>query len=172
MSKKSRLADYTDQELRDLGVAGIEHLYASKNSAWNALFLPGSGRLAGEKPENSDTGERKPRSNGGKRKGCFPAKLDASLNKALGCQDDDSPDWIADPVWADFTRARALQGQDWVSFISKKIKDKELVEFELWVSSNDAADKAESAVSAAMQKRLDEAVELLSANGYTVIMPS
>jgi len=115
--------------------------------------------------------EKKPRQSS-KRKGLFPAKLDASLNKALGCQDDDSPDWIADPVWADFVRAREIMGNDWVGFISKKVKEKELSEFNLWVESNDAADTAESALTAAQQKSIDSAIALLRANGYTVIMPA
>lgn len=123
--------------------------------------------------ENSDNGDKPAaKRTNGKRKGCFPAKLDASLNKALGCTDDDSPDWIRDPTWSDFVRARSIQGENWVSFISKKVKEKELSEFALWIASNDAADAAENAATAAQQKAFSDAVTVIESNGGRVVMLS
>ncbi len=139
--------------------------YRKEVAAATGWSLPASNRQS-----NGDTAERKPRqSNGSKRKGCFPARLEQSLNKALGRPiDSDDPEFITNPTWAHFVCARESQGPDWVSFISKKVKEKELTEFNLWVESNDAADKAESATSAAQQKALDAAVKLIEAAGGTV----
>jgi hypothetical protein len=122
-----------------------------------------------EQPEKT-SGERKPRANGGKRKGCLPVRLVASINKALGVNDPDSMDYNDDPSWSDFVRAREVMGNDWVEFIAKKCKgDKEPEQFALWVSSNDAADQAENATFAAQQAAIDAAIALIEKHGGKVV---
>ncbi len=97
--------------------------------------------------EPAEKGERKARQSKpvSGRKGLLPARLDQSINKALtGIVDSDDPRFIFSPNWEQFKQARALQGQDWVSFIAKKLKGEEIEQFSLWVTSNDSADIAEN----------------------------
>lgn len=171
MAKKSRIAHLNDDMLRSMTTKQIaDQFYDGNNgAAWNALYGP-TGRLNGEKPAKADGAAKAPRSNGGKRKGCLPARLDQSVNKALtGIIDSDDPAYIESPTWEQFKQARDSQGANWVDFISKKVKEKELEQFELWISSNDSADKAEKSAASDLRKRLFEAEELIAANGGRVL---
>ena len=122
--------------------------------------------------DSGDTGSDKPvKRTNGKRKGCLPARLDQSVNKALtGIIDSDDPAYIESPTWEQFKQARANQGENWITFIGNKLKtDKEKSEFELWITSNDAADVAENAATAAQQKALQDAIALIEKHGGKVI---
>ncbi len=124
------------------------------------------------KRSNGDSVDDKPaaKRTNGKRKGCLPVRLVASINKALGVNDPDSIDYNDDPSWSDFVRAREIMGNDWVEFIAKKCKgDKEPEQFALWVSSNDSADNAENAQFAAQQAAIDAAVALIEKHGGKVV---
>lgn len=134
--------------------------------------VTGWAMVAGKR-SNGDNGGDKPavKRTNGKRKGCLPARLDQSVNKALtGIIDSDDPAYIESPTWEQFKQARANQGENWITFVRNKLKtDKEKSEFELWITSNDAADKAESSASLAQEKALREAVALVRAAGLEVI---
>jgi uncharacterized protein GlcG (DUF336 family) len=134
--------------------------------------VTGWAMVAGKR-SNGDNGGDKPavKRTNGKRKGCLPARLDQSVNKALtGIIDSDDPAYIESPTWEQFKQARANQGENWITFISNKLKtDKEKSEFELWITSNDAADVAENAATAAQQKALQDAIALIEKHGGKVI---
>lgn len=170
MAKQSRIAHISDSDLANMTAKDIGAQFYNGNTGagYNAAIARGIKPRSANVEQGAVTGERKVRPSG-KRKGCFPAKLDASLNKALGCTDPDSADYINEPAWSDFVRAREIQGADWVAFISKKVKEKELEQFELWVASNDAADAAEDAAYQAQQKALDAAIALIEAAGGKVV---
>ena len=137
--------------------------------------VTGWAMVAGKR-SNGDNGGDKPavKRTNGKRKGCLPARLDQSVNKALtGIIDSDDPEYIESPTWEQFKQARESQGQNWVSFISNKLKtDKEKSEFSLWIESNDAADTAENAATVAQQKAFNDAVAIIESNGGRVVMLS
>ncbi len=134
--------------------------------------VTGWAMVAGKR-SNGDTGGDKPavKRTNGKRKGCLPAILDQSVNKALtGIIDGDDPAYIESPTWEQFKQARANQGENWITFIGNKLKtDKEKSEFKLWITSNDAADVAENAATAAQQKALQDAIALIEKHGGKVI---
>jgi hypothetical protein len=110
---------------------------------WYGLTPPSSRKAGAERPAN---GERSPRSSKATIKGCIPLKTAVSTAMVLGLDPEES-----DIGWAEFRKALEIQGEDWLSLLTKRLGGEEsegAKALALWISSNRAADEAAAAAAA------------------------